>query len=286
MGYFLALASSLVWGFSDFFGGTLSRRRPALAIVGASYVASVVVLVLLNAVRGQLSFGDASVGWGVCAGVVGLIGIVAFYAALAGGTMGVVSPIAALGVSVPVLVGLVQGERPSVVQVTGIAVAVVGVVVASGPELRGRGAAGSPMTAATLRPMLLAVVAAGGFGFFFVALARGSAEGSNVFATLLVMRLTSLTLVILIALALRSTGGLDPRTAGLAALVGIAEIAANALYAFSSQRGLLSIVSVLGSLYPAVTVVLARFVHSERMTRGQDGGVVAALVGVVLIAAG
>lgn len=284
MGYLLALASSVVWGLSDFFGGTLSRRRPPLAIVGASYVASVLVLVVLTAVRGELSFANAAVGWGVLAGVVGLIGIVAFYAALATGTMGVVSPIAALGVSVPVIVGVVQGERPSVTQFVGVAVAVAGVIVASGPELHGR--RGSTGGVRATRPILLAVVAAGGFGFFFVAVARGSEEGSNIFATLLVMRLTSLALVCLIALGLRSLGRMDLRTAGLAALVGVAEITANALYAFSSQRGLLSIVSVLGSLYPAITVVLARLVHHERMTRGQDAGVAAALVGVVLIAAG
>jgi drug/metabolite transporter (DMT)-like permease len=284
MGYLLALASSIVWGFSDFFGGTLSRRTPPLAIVGCSYVASVLAVTVLMTARGDLSLARAAVGWAVVAGIVGLLAIVAFYAALATGTMGVVSPIAALGVAVPVLVGLVEGERPSPVQLAGIAVAVIGVVIASGPELRGHPDPARRASAA--RPLLLAVVAGAGFGFFFVALARGSAAGYDVFATLLVMRLTSLGAILLIAIGLRSVGGLSLRTAGLAALVGIAEITANGLYAFSSRHGLLSIVSVLGSLYPAVTVVLARVVHSERMTRGQDAGVAAALVGVVLIAGG
>jgi drug/metabolite transporter (DMT)-like permease len=213
--------------------------------------------------------------WAVVAGVVGAVGLVCFYTALAGGTMGVVSPIVALGVIVPVLLGILDGDSPDTLVVFGFILALIGVVTASGPELEGRAGA---------RPVLLAAVAGACFGAALVCIERGAQ--TNALMTLTGMRVTSVSLFLLAALALRTTGGLRPRDVGSLAVVGVADVGANLLFAIATQRGLLSVTAVLGSLYPVVTVLLARFVLHERLRLVQQVGVVAALTGVVLVSAG
>jgi drug/metabolite transporter (DMT)-like permease len=277
----LALVSSLLWGSADFLGGTVSRRHKAALVVGASQAAGLLTIALVATFAGAWGDDTGYLPWAVLSGLAGVVGLVSFYAALAAGTMGVVSPIAALGVVVPVLAGFAQGERPAAWQLVGIGVAVAGVVLASGPELSGR---------AGVRPVLLAAVAAVGFGVALLAIARGSAHSTLM--TLTTMRLTSVTLLgtaLLIALARggrRSDYLLGRRDVALVALVGVADLAANLTFGLASRRDDVSVVSVLGSLYPVVTVLLARAFHDERLGRVQTVGVVLALTGVVLIAAG
>ncbi|HVT63561.1 MAG TPA: DMT family transporter [Mycobacteriales bacterium] len=277
MAIFLALLSSAMWGTSDFCGGTLSRRRPAMAVVTFSSVIGVTAVLIGAAVTGKFTAGTGYIGWGLLAAVAGSIGIVSFYQALATGTMGVVAPIAALGVVVPVVVGLAQGNRPSVAQDLGIAIAIVGVVLASGPELQ-RG----DDTRSAARPLLLAGVAAAGFGIVFVALAHG-AESSTAM-TLLVMRATSAVVMTGLSLATATSLRITRSELPLLLVVGLFDLGANVTFAYASRHGLLAVVSVLSSLYPAVTVVLARIVHAERLGRVQLAGVIGAVAGVVLIA--
>jgi drug/metabolite transporter (DMT)-like permease len=277
----LALLSSLLWGSADFLGGTVSRRRPATLVVGASQLAGLVAVTAVAAAWGAFGDDTGYLPWAVLSGLAGMVGLVCFYAALAAGTMGVVSPIAALGVVVPVLVGLARGERPGAVQLVGIAIAVVGVVLASGPELSGRAGA---------RPLVLALVAAAGFGLALLFIAEGAR--SSTLMTLVTMRVTSvsvLAVAVLVALRRRMDRGqlrLDRRDLWLVAVVGVGDVAANLTYGLASTRGLVSVVAVLGSLYPVVTVLLARFVHGERLGAAQTAGVAGALGGVGLIAAG
>jgi drug/metabolite transporter (DMT)-like permease len=214
-------------------------------------------------------------GWAALASITGLGGLVAFYTALAAGRMGVVSPIAALGVLVPLAAGLLTGEQPSGVQTLGILFAVVGVVLASGPEVSG---------GVGLRPVLLAGLAALLFGLFFVFLAKG-AEADAVLTTT-VQRACSTLLVLVIALVLRSAGGLRRRDTGRLVAVGLFDVGANLTFGLASTMGLLAVVSVLGSLYPVVTVLLAWWVLQERLLPAQYVGVAAALVGVAGIAGG
>lgn len=280
MAVVLALLSSLLWGGADFLGGTVSRRRAAPLVVGTSQAAGLVAITVVAVGAGAFGDDTGYLLWAVGAGLAGLVGLVCFYAALAAGTMGVVSPIAALGVVVPVLVGLVRGERPATVQLVGITVAVVGVVLASGPELAGRAGA---------TPLLLALVAAGGFGMALLFIAEGSK--SSTLMTLVTMRLTSvsvLTVVLLVVLRRRSRPdlGLDRRDLWLVLLIGLGDVAANLTFGLASTRGLVSVVAVLGSLYPVVTVLLARVVLGERLGAAQAVGVAGALGGVGLIAVG
>jgi drug/metabolite transporter (DMT)-like permease len=275
--YLLALASSLLWGAGDFLGGTLSRRLPAGAVVGVSQALALVAFAAAAWVVGEAARGMPAAGWAwsAAAGVAGLIGLVAFYSALASGTMGVVAPLAALGVVVPLAVGLAAGERPSVLQLVGAGLGVVGGVLASGPELA---------SGASRRPVALALLAGVSFGLTLVFLARGSEDSPLL--TLVGMRATSVTVLLVVALVARGLGGVRRGDLPLLGLIGMLDGGANLTYAIATTAGLLSLVSVLASLYPAVTVVLARVLHHERMTRVQDAGVLAAIVGVVLVAAG
>jgi drug/metabolite transporter (DMT)-like permease len=281
MATLLALLSSALWGTSDFTGGTLSRRLPAVTVAAVSEVIGLVGLLVAVPIAGDFALSGASFGWGVLGAVAGTAGIIAFYQALAAGTMGVIAPIAATGVVVPVMVGVAQGDRPSGFQDAGIVIAVVGVILASGPEL----ARDEDGVRGGARPLWLAAIAAFGFGVVFVALDHG-AKG-NPLMTLVVMR--GVAIMLMIALAVATRPGLSQLRFGvrdlpLLTVVGAFDLGANATFAYATRHGLLSVVSVLSSLYPAMTVVLARLVHHERLRQVQLAGVVAAMGGVVLIA--
>ena len=278
-----ALLASVLWGTADFLGGRTSRRVPVGTVLGVSQLAALLGLVPLAAVLGAFDEPRTYVVPGLLAGLAGLLALAAFYQALATGTMGVVAPIAALGVVVPVAVGLLDGERPGTLRLVGIALGVLGIVLASGPELSGSAGA---------RPLLLAAVAGLGFGAVLVLVAEGSRAGStaSVVMTLLTMRLVSVVLLTLLLLAAAPRRGFDLglRRSDLPVLVtiGAFDVGANAAYAVASQSDLVSVASVLASLYPVVTVLLARQLLAERLARIQSAGVGLALVGVGLLAGG
>ena len=275
MAVLLALLSSCLWGAGDFLGGLRSKTRSAYAVVAGSQFAGLLAITAVALVVGAYDAPYGWIGWSVLAGLVGAMGLVAFYIALAVGTMGVVSPIAGLGVAVPVIVGFMRGEEPTVVQGVGITVALIGALATSGPEFR---------AAASARAVALAAFSGGCFGTVFVAIDRG-AEFSPVM-TMVGMRLSSVVAFGLVALALRTAGGLDRSDVPALAAVGLFDMAANLLFAIASTLGYVSIVSVLGSLYPVVTVLLARVVLRERLHSLQTTGVAATLLGVGLISAG
>jgi drug/metabolite transporter (DMT)-like permease len=277
----LALLASLLWGTSDFLGGTVSRRVAVARVLLVSQLVALAGLVPLALLTGEVGADRGYLLPAAAAGAVGVVALGAFYQALATGTMGVVAPVAALGVVVPVVVGLLSGESPGPVQLLGITVAVLGVVLASGPEVRG-GSGG--------RPLLLAVLAAVGFGLVLVLVA--AAADSSVVMTLLTMRAVGAVLLTA-ALRLRPPEGgrLRAQPPGLLATIaalGVGDVVSNGSFALATTRpgALVSITGVLASLYPVVTVLLARQVHGERLRGVQVVGVVAALGGVVLIAGG
>jgi drug/metabolite transporter (DMT)-like permease len=274
----LALASSLMWGVGDFLAGELSRRRAAIAVAGAVQVVGLAFMLAVSILSGAwmqgISVGSYA-GWAVLASFSGLGGLIAFYTALGSGQMGIVSPIAALGVLVPLAVGLVQGEQPAPWQMIGILLAVVGVVLASGPELSGGAGA---------RPVGLAVLAALLFGLFFVFAAQGS-ESSPVL-TMTVQRITSSILVLSAAAVVRSVGGLQREDAGRLVVVGVLDVGANLAFSFATTLGMLAVVSVLGSVYPVVTVLLAWLVLGERLKPVQYVGAAVTITAVAMIAAG
>lgn len=270
----LALLSSLMWGTADFLGGSVSRRLPALAVYGISQVAGFVVLVAVATATGAWSTDPGYWPWAIASSVLGLVGMVAFYSALAIGPMGIVSPLVSLSVVVPVAVALLGGELPSSVQVLGILAATIGVLLASGPELSG---------AESARPLAFAGVAALAFGGMFVFMARGSEVSALM--TMTGMRVTSVVMFIPIAMMARSFGGATRRDLVPLAAVGVLDATANVLYGVATTIGLLSTTAVLGSLYPVVTAVLAAALLHERLRPVQYAGVAVALAGVLMISA-
>lgn len=284
MGAVLATLSSLLWGTGDFLGGTLSRRVHPVAVIRSSHAMATVVLVVV--VTGTGEWGrTGAVGWGAVAGVVGSSGLGLFYAALARGTMGVVAPIAATGVVVPVVVGLVQGDEPGAVALAGIVVAIVGVVLVSGPE---RGSVADPAAAPIepgAGPVVLALGAAVCFGSGQALIAQGS--DVSVAMTILSMRAATVVLgTVLMVTVLRSATRPSPTDRRTTAAIAVTDTSAMATFSLATTMGALSISAVLASLYPAVTAVLAWRVHGERLRRIQLVGAVATLAGVALIALG
>jgi drug/metabolite transporter (DMT)-like permease len=276
----LALLSSLLWGTADFFGGLYTKRMAAVVVVLVSQAIALAMIVPTVWLLGSFDDPSGYFWWGVGAGIVGPVGLVSFYWALSIGTMGVVSPIAATGIVVPVAWGLVQGEQPSTLQYAGIVVGFLGVVLASGPDAPREAEA----RAAHTKSIVLARVAALGFGGSFVCLDGGGAFSIGM--TLVVQRSTSVLLMVIPVVLLTRLVGLRWRDLPGLAGVGAGDAAANGAFAWSSTLGLLSVTSVLGSLYPVATLLLARIVLKERLTRLQLVGVGGALCGIVLLAAG
>ena len=268
----LALLSSLAWGTADFLGGTLSRRRQAIAVVGGSQVFGLAAMILAVTLTHRLTTDVHVVMFGVGAGLFGLVGLISFYQALSTGSMGIVSPIASMSVVIPVVIGLVQGERPQPVESVGIAVAILGLVLACGPELSG---------AVNVRPVILAGVAAVTFGFCVSLMAQGGQR--NILMTVTVMRISQVSVLVIVALMARSIGGLVRTDVPMLAAIGVTDAGANVLFVAAASAGYLSITSVLGSLFPVVTVLLAWWVHKERLQRIQYLGVAITVVGIVCI---
>ena len=271
----LALLSSLVWGLADFLGGTLSKRRKALAVIGGSQSFGLFFSSTLALALGYWSWNSTVWFNGAIAGAMGLLGLVGFYTALATGQMGIVAPISSLSAVVPVTIGLVLGERPASIQLVGIAVALVGMILASGPELNGK---------VDPRPVFLALFAALTFGICVYFMAKGGQINPTM--TIVSMRATQFIVVAIIAVALRSLGGLVKPDLPILAAIGITDAGANILFAFAASLGLLSVVAVLGSLYPIVTVLLAWWIHKERLIPIQYLGIVFTFSGVALISMG
>ncbi|WP_405532322.1 DMT family transporter [Streptomyces avidinii] len=283
-----ALATAVLWGLADFGGGLLTRRIPALTVVVVSQIVAVVVLGAVVLGTGAWREAGPQLWFAVGAGLVGPVAMLSFYKALALGPMGVVSPLGSLGVVVPVTAGLMLGERPGLGQFAGIAVAVVGIVLAGGPELRG-----APVQR---QAVILTLVAAFGFGAVMALIAEASTTVTGLLLALFVQRVTNVT-VGGAALWAQTRRGIPALPAGTGprvlwgllpalAFVGLADVAANGTYSIAAQNGPVTMAAVLSSLYPVITALAAFAVLKERLRTVQAAGAGLALAGTVLLAAG
>lgn len=275
----LAATAAAAWGGGDFVGGLFTRRLPVLVVALVTWSAGVALTVSLVLVYDPGVPPPETIAFGLLGGVFGAIGLGSLYQGLAVGRMGIVSPIAALSVLVGVTAGLLQGERPTGLQVVGMVAAMAGAVLAAiAPEPGGAGR----RVAGGVGYGVIAALALGATAVCIDAAGEGSAAW-----TALMLRGSSVPLVALLVLITRpSWSGLGRRDAGVLIGVGAADNGANVLFALATTKGLFTIVAVLGSLVPVVTTLLARFVLHEHLTRHQVVGVVTALGGVVLISIG
>jgi drug/metabolite transporter (DMT)-like permease len=273
----LALSAAACWGLADFVGGLASRHIPVPVVLLLVQGGGLVVVLAYALVAGGSFFHDGrDVVSALAAGLSGVLALACFYRALAIGTMSVVAPISASGVALPVVVGVATGDRLSAVAAAGLVAIVVGVVLASREEHADDEAQASSRTS-----VALALVAAVGFGAFF-ALTDAPADESVPWM-LVLARGAALPLVA--AAAWRSRPAVLSRRVALGlAVVGTIDLAAMALIGLANTKGALSIVSVLGGMYPVATVVLAAVVLHERLRTPQLLGIALALGGVAAVA--
>jgi drug/metabolite transporter (DMT)-like permease len=279
MASFLALLSSGLWGSADYHAGKLSKKFPAIAVLATTQAIGFLTGVFLVAISGAWraeAFGSGGYFLaGLLAGLCGYLGLMSLYGGLSTGRMGVVSPISSLGGLIPLAYAIVvKGDHLSTILSIGVAAAIIGGFLASGPEV----SQGLP-----LKPVLLALSAALFFGLALVFMAIGSQ--SSALMTMTMMRTTTLVIGIAIFARYRHIGGLGKPELPILIYIGVADFAANLLLGVATTKGLVSLAMVLGSLYPIATALLAyKFLH-ERLHKVQYIGVGLAVLGVALISA-
>lgn len=282
MAVLLGLAAAASWGVADFLGGLASRwMRATLAVVTSQAIGLAALLLLLPLFRNEPFTRDAAI-WGGLSGLTGGLGLLFLYRGLGRGRMSVVAPVSAVvGASVPVVFDLAVGDPVGAVTMAGLVIALAALALVSWhPGTEGR-VEGSGLLEGGLLDGLLAGL---GFGTFFVLFPQaGDASG---FWPLVSLRAASVVMLTGIALSTRSFSRPGARPLRMLVGAGILDVTANLLYLLGTRRGLLSVVAVLASLYPAVTVLLARAVLKERLHRAQLLGLAAAGLGIVLITAG
>jgi drug/metabolite transporter (DMT)-like permease len=279
MATLLALLSSLLWGSADYHAGNLSKRYPAIAVLGINQAFGLLfgltLAISTHAWTAQALGLHGYVLSGILAGFSGYCGLICLYAGLSTGRMGVVSPISSLSVLIPLAYALVyKGDHLTPVLTVGVVLAASGGILASGPELS---------QGFSLKPVLLAIGAACGFGVALTFMALGSE--SSPLMTMTTMRASTLLISLGIALHYKSLGGVKRGSLPLLAGVGIADFSANLLLGVATTKGLVSLAMVLGALYPIATALLAfKFLH-ERLHKIQYVGVALAIAGVSIISA-
>jgi drug/metabolite transporter (DMT)-like permease len=274
----LALISSGLWGAADYHGGNLSKKFPPTAVLSVTQIIGLIFGIILATATGSW---DAqalgSQGYllpGIAAGFCGYIGLICLYRALATGRMGVVSPISAMSALIPLLYAIFfLDERLGTLVTIGVVFALLGAFMASGPEV----SQGLP-----LKPVVLALGAAVGFGVCLVFMAKGSQ--SSAVMTMVSMRSATLIVSISILIRLRGTGGMGKANIPLLVFIGVADFSANLILGIATTKGLVSLANVLGALYPIMTALLAFVFLKERLHKVQYAGIVSAVLGVALIA--
>lgn len=275
----LALLTAVVWGFANYLGPLLSRRHPLGAVLVAGQVVGVIGGLAFYAVDGTGAPATGALLLGIGAGIFNALALATFYSAARVGPISVVAPVGATGGAVPVLAAIAMGERPSAWQLVGIPLAVVGVALAAA-----RTAPPQDAPVEKRAGLLLSLTAALTYGTFLTLFAEASQDGP---ATAVLTSRIALLIATVGALALlRQRMTVPLRALPLVSVPGLLLVVGTVSYGVASSTGLVSVVSVLATLNPVITVGLAVLVLGERLNRRQQVGVATALAGVVLLAAG
>jgi drug/metabolite transporter (DMT)-like permease len=270
----LSLLASIGWGISDFGGGLTSRRAPVLGVLLGSQIASLLIGVPILLAAHEPAMDQVNLGLSVAGGILASTGLAFLYRGLSVGRMGVVAPVAAvLTATIPVVFGFATEGVPSILAIVGIGSAAVSVLLVSRPP-----------EAAESRPSGIAYAIAAGTLFGLFTIVASGLDDALIVSPLIVIRVASI-LIIGSWILVRRAGWRVPRTLWPALLlVGVGDMAATALYLLSIGIGPLAIASILASLYPVVTTVLAIVVLRERVTPAHAAGILAAGIAVALIA--
>ena len=274
----LALFAGASWGGSCFLSGSQTRRTSLWTVIVFSQLAGLLLMVVIVLARGH-GLPDGVLVPAIAAGVLSVVSVAASYQALAIGVMCIIGPIISLSVAVPVIVGLAAGERPSVVQLAGIGIALGGVVLASREK-----SAGTCHQATSRASVGYAVLTAVVWGVVMVLYAKGGESDAS--WTVLISRSTTTALLLAAFVVVRPALRLTRAAVAPILAIGVFEVAGNQLFSVAASLGYLSIASVLSSIYPIFVIALAYVFLRERLSRTQQLGVATALAGVVLIAAG
>lgn len=287
LGIFFALTAALSWGTGDYLGGIASRRYPLLWVMLASAGGGMTLALVLSLGSGDPFPSGDDVVLAVAAGLAGLVALAAFYKALAIGTMSIVAPITATGAAIPVLWGVIgRGESLSSFTVVAMFVAIAGVILASREQDL---AETTGVDAAThRRSVLLAIVAALGFGAIFTLIAEAG-EHSIYWPAAILKCSTVVAVAVALLIARRGTGEQPARPSGNGWLfpisIGFFDVSANITFTAATHHGSLAVTSVVSSLYPVTTILLAYVFLHERLVKSQILGVFLALAGVAMISA-
>lgn len=291
----LALAAAVLYGTADFLGGVASRRASVFAVLALTVPAGAAVM-LVAALLGQVpalggllgpgglgspaSMGNwSAAGWAAASGVCGAAGLVAFYAGFASAPISVVAPVAALVSAVlPVGVAIAGGERPAATVVAGGLICLVAIILVSAQPADHT----AKRTSGRLRALGYGAAAGAGFGLFFIFLKNAGQSG--VLWPVAISRSAGTVVAFGIVLATRTRvrpgrGGIT----GVALLSGAIDAAANVCYVLATRAGLFGLAVVITSLYPGMTVLLARVLLGERLRWLQRAGLLLAAAGVVLV---
>jgi drug/metabolite transporter (DMT)-like permease len=280
----LGLLAAAAYGSADFIGGFVSRRNGAIRVVLLSQVFGLLLMLPGIPLLTDRGPGAVEIWWGAGAGIAGGTGVLFLFRGLSIGRMSVVAPITGIvAPAVPVIVGLVRGERPGILGAVGVVLALVAVWLVS-RAAEPLDVLGEEPPEKARRPGLIEAFGAGlGFGAFFVLLDQAGAGDDPSFWPLIGTRLGSIGLVVTLALTTRTTLRPAEGTASGIAASGSLDVAANGFYYLAAQEGLLSLTAVLTSMYPGMTVLLARAFLGEHLERSQLVGLLAGAAGVVFI---
>ena len=270
----LSLTSAALWGAGDFAGGIAAKRTSVFGVVVVAHGAGFLLVLAAALLRREAVPPWNSFLWAILAGLLGSIGLAAFYRSLAVGKMGINAPLAALITAVvPVIAGIVLQGRPGRLQLIGFVVAILGIVLVSRPE------------AIHERPIGIGLAAVAGLGFGGFLTCMKLAGSSAILWPLCAARLASAFLMLVFCLFLRESCIPGTKHLPIAILTGILDTSGNALFMLATQIGRLDVAAVLSSLYPVTTMVLARCILKERMNGLQTTGMLAVLCAIPLIAA-
>jgi len=273
IGISLGLASAATWGGADFSGGLVSKKTNVFGTVAIAHGLGFAIYLTAVLLRGETLPAVPQLGLGVGAGIIGGLGLVALYRGLAVGNMGAVAPVSAVVcAALPALFGALTEGRPQLVQSIGFVFALAGVWLVSQPG-------GSPQGR---RGLALGLLAGVGFGLFLIMLPRAGTV--SILGALCAARAGSFAFLVALILFTRQRWQPQPPHLPWIAAAGVFDAVGNILFVFATHFGRLAVSAVLASLYPAITVILARLILKEELTRVQTAGMWLALVAIAMIA--